>query len=157
MGLFKINFEEAIDAIQKTHEQDLSTINYLKETNKELKDKHYKDVEIQKMKNLYDEMLTDYKQGFPITDEEKNKITSWQEQHLQKSHNGKDIASVSGGNWIYEFIPTTIGDIKHYRCEICYRKAQAMAFANGEDWTKHDIADKYINMYDAELDFSNWY
>lgn len=105
------------------HFNILKENNYaLAEKNAKLKDEHYKNSELAKLKEAYDELIEDYHRGFGITEDESLDIKKWIRTH-DKSHRGS--YGVSGGKYIYEFVPTSIGTIGHVRCScgesFCFR------------------------------------
>ena len=79
---------------------------YLLEENKRLKSEAYKDEELSKMKDQYDKMNADYYRGFPISENENNKINEWIDK-ISKEYPGNEGAI--GGRFEYEFIPTGVG------------------------------------------------
>lgn len=79
---------------------------YLLEENKRLKSEAYKDEELSKMKDQYDKMNADYYRGFPISENENNKINEWIDK-ISKEYPGNEGAI--GGRFTYEFIPTGVG------------------------------------------------
>ena len=81
---------------------------YLRKENERLKSEGYKDEEMSKMKNRYDEMCADYYRGFPISEEEDERIGKW-ELEMEKKHPGHGGAI--GGRFHFEFRPTSIGTI----------------------------------------------
>ena len=66
--------QDCIDAIVIRYEDALGEISRLEETNKKLRNEHYKDEELQKMKQEVKAMKEDYYRGFPITKEEEEAI-----------------------------------------------------------------------------------
>lgn len=89
------------------HYRDVCNHNdYLRKENERLKSEAYKDEELSKMKEKYDQMSKDYYRGFPISEEEEKKINEWIEQQMKKHPSGK---STIGGRFTYEFFPTSIG------------------------------------------------
>lgn len=58
-----------------------------------------------RMKSEYDIMQHNYYQGFPITDEEKEKITKFKNEH--RSPEDRKL----GAHYTYTFIPTALGTI----------------------------------------------
>ena len=146
--------EEACDRIKQLHEWDQQTIAGLKNRIKDLEDIHYKDHLVQEMQQKMEEMEHNYYQGFPINDQEQKAISAWQKQHIETFHNNKAIIGVSGGNWVYEYIPTSLGTIGKCRCNSCYRKAQQAAIDSNESWLDDRIASKWLEFYDAEFTFS---
>lgn len=65
---------------------------------------------------------------FEITPEEQTKIEKWQNKHIKKKHKGNNYHGAIGGNWTYEFIPTSIGYIGTVKCscgeEYTFRELQ---------------------------------
>ena len=97
-------------------------IKYLEEQNCELHDEAYKDKELTRMKATVNEMEEDYYRGFPISQEEQDKIDEWREIHEKEVHNCHNIdeklrrAGCIGGTYTYEFTPTSIGTIGLVKC-----------------------------------------
>ena len=75
-----------------------------------------------RMKSQFDEMKKDYYRGFPITENEKQKVEEWMKKHDAEAHgaaNNTDRlrrAGCCGGNYSYEFIPTSIGTVSYVKC-----------------------------------------
>ena len=81
---------------------------YLRNENARLKSEAYKDEELAKMKERYDKMSEHYYLGFPISEEEDEKIKKWKDKMIEtQPGNGGAI----GGRFRYEFIPTGVGTI----------------------------------------------
>ena len=120
-GITVYDFDKCILALKKRHEDQLDRIKYLEEENRKLKDAAYKDAEMAKMKSQFDEMKKDYR-GFPITESENQKIKEWMKEHDVEAHgvvNNTDRlrrAGCCGGNYSYEFIPTSVGTIGYVKC-----------------------------------------
>lgn len=66
-------------------------IKYLEEENKKLKDEHYKDSEMQRMKTELKKAKDDLYRGFPISKEEEEKIKEWQLKHDAEKHGLKTM------------------------------------------------------------------
>lgn len=121
-GITVYDFDKCITALKKRHEDQLDRIKYLEEENGKLKDDAYKDAEMAKMKSQFDEMKKDYYRGFPITESENQKIKEWMKEHDVEAHgvvNNTDRlrrAGCCGGNYSYEFIPTSVGTIGYVKC-----------------------------------------
>ena len=101
--------ESIEDALQNVYAQfrDVSSTNkYLREENERLKSEKYKDEELSKMKEKYEQMNKDYYRGFPISEEEDKKINEWIEKQMEKHPSGR---ATIGGRFTYEFFPTSIG------------------------------------------------
>ena len=99
-----------------THQQEEN--DRLRNQNKELQDKYWKDETLQKMKTRLDLVEADARRGFPISEEENRKIVEWQQKHIQEKHNGNGYAGAIGGRFSYIFTPTGIGIFGSCRC-IC--------------------------------------
>lgn len=106
--------------IQKQAERNRYEIERLRGRIKELEDEHWKDNELQSMKEQYDEMKKDYYRGFPISKEEKEKINAWINKHEKEKHphseNGFPRGGAIGGCYSYIFVPTSIGVFGHIKC-----------------------------------------
>lgn len=106
-------------------------IKYLENENKQLKDEAYSSSEMKTMKEELEQMEKDYYRGFPISEEENDKIQNWIHKHDEEKHHAKNLEDrlklegVSGGRFTYKFIPTTLGTIGYIRCscgdEFCFK------------------------------------
>ena len=83
----------------------VQTNDYLRKENERLKDEHYKDEELVKMKEQCEKMKREYFLGFPISEEEDKKIKEWIK--TRPDYNEGAI----GGRYTYKFTPTSIGVI----------------------------------------------
>lgn len=91
------------------HYRDVKNYNeYLQKENERLKSETYKDEELSKMKSKYDSMKEDYYRGFPISEEESEKIKQWMNEH--DFYKDTKIGTI-GGRYTYEFQPTSLGTI----------------------------------------------
>lgn len=115
-------FEECLQVIQRRYKDMKGTAKRLEEENKALKDEQYKNKELQSMKEQLESMQRAIYRGFPISEEEQEKIRKWQKEHDRKVHNVTDIegylnkAGTIGGDYTYEFTPTTIGTFGSIKC-----------------------------------------
>ena len=97
-------------------------IKYLEEENKKLKDEHYKDSEMQKMKTELKIAKEDLYRGFPISEKEQKKIREWELKHDSEKHGLKTMeqrlraGGCSGGRFTYQFFPTGIGTVGEVIC-----------------------------------------
>ena len=102
------------------------TINNLRNQIKDFTDSQYKDKELQKMKVELEKMRREYNRGFPITDKEWDAIETWKGKHDREVHGltecNETIGGASGGRYIFEFIPCTIGTIGTIKCGDCGEK-----------------------------------
>lgn len=97
-------------------------IKYLEEENKKLKDEHYKDSEMQRMKAELKKAKEDLYRGFPISEEEEKRIKEWQDKHDAEVHGLKTLkervhaGGCIGGRYSYEFVSTSIGVVGTVKC-----------------------------------------
>ena len=93
----------------------------LQEENAALKDEHYKDNEIKRLKQENDELREALLRGFEISKTEDEKLKAWQKKHIEEKHGGNGRCGAIGGRFSYEFIPTGIGTFGTCKC-ICGEK-----------------------------------
>ena len=96
------DFQRLYDHYRSVHRQN----EWLREENERLKSEAYKDEELSKMKERYDQMSNDYYRGFSISEEEDKKIHEWIGKQTDKR---PGIGGVSGGRFTYQFTPTGLG------------------------------------------------
>jgi hypothetical protein len=115
-------FEECLMAMQKRYKDAEAAIENLEKENKALKDEHYKDGELQRIQEELTSLKRARYRGFPISEEEQEKIKEWQKEHDKEVHGVTDIkgrltkAGAIGGDYTYEFIPTSIGTFGSIKC-----------------------------------------
>ena len=102
-------------AMQRRYKDAEAAIEKLEKENKALKDEHYKDEELQKMQKELDSLRRDLSRGFPISEEEQEKIREWQRKHEEEAHGATNVTAI-GGKYTYEFIPTSIGTFGSVKC-----------------------------------------
>lgn len=98
-------------------------IEYLKNENERLKSDHYKDDELKNLEKKYKVMKEKCHLGFPITKEEHDKITEWQDKII-----GDQIYKIDSVRFVYEFKPTPLGVIGKVKDTI-----------TGEEFTFQDL------------------
>lgn len=117
--------EEFIKNVKYHYEKCKATNDRLRKENAELKNEHYKDEELQKWKAIAEEARADCNRGFPISEREWEAVKAWMDQHDREAHSldSDDDSSLAvkrggaiGGNYKYEFIPTSIGVIGTVYC-----------------------------------------
>lgn len=101
--------------IQKEFLGQEYVIKCLRTENAHLKDEHYKDEELARMKTERDLAIKEADLGFPMTEEEVKVVNSWMGEHSKKKH-GNKICGAIGGRYTYKFIPTSIGIIGEVEC-----------------------------------------
>lgn len=113
---------QTLDAIKREFDSQNAHIIYLQNQNKKLKEEHYKDTELQKMKEELERVRADMYRGFPISVEEEKRIKEWQDKHDAEVHGLKTLkervraGGCIGGRYSYEFVSTSIGVIGIVKC-----------------------------------------
>ena len=80
------DLEDCLEAIKIRNEDNERRIKSLEEENHQLRNSHYKDGELQKMKSELEAMREENHYGFPITKEEHRAIEDWKKEHAAKAH-----------------------------------------------------------------------
>ena len=86
----------------------ISRNEYLEEEIKRVKSEAYKDEELSKLKEKYDQMSNGYYRGFPISEKDDKKINEWIEKQMGKN---PSIGGAIGGRFKYQFLPTGVGTV----------------------------------------------
>lgn len=113
---------QTLNAIKREFDSQNARIIYLQNQNKKLKEEHYKDTELQKMKEELERVRADMYRGFPISAEEEKRIKEWQDKHDAEVHGLKTLkervraGGCIGGRYSYEFVSTSIGVIGIVKC-----------------------------------------
>lgn len=147
------DLEKTFRAVKAGYRDKDTRIKYLEQKVRELEDEKWKDEELQKMKEDYERMKADYYGGFPLTQEEIEKVNNWQNEHTKVVHKAVTLdqvlrlEGVSGGRWVYEFTPTAIGTFGSCICGNC--RSRAIAESKGDMKVYRDLLKKY----DAQFDF----
>lgn len=97
----------------KAYSRMESWISSLQEENKKLREEHYKNEELQQMKERVEKAEKDLYRGFPITEEEDKRLKEWINNH-EKEHSGGH--GCCGGKYSYIFLPTSIGTVGTVKC-----------------------------------------
>lgn len=117
--------EEFIKNVKYHYEHCKAANDRLKKENVELRDENYKDKELQKWRDAAHKAQDDLHRGFPISEKEWEAVKAWMEQHDREAHSldSDDDSTLVvkrggaiGGNYKYEFIPTSIGVIGTVYC-----------------------------------------
>lgn len=118
----EIRTEKILKDIEDTLNAKDSRIKYLENENKKLRDEHYKDGELSKMKDELERNRKDMFRGFPISEKEEQRIKEWKLKHETEDH-GLDTpekrlksAGCCGGRYTYEFFPCAIGTSGVVKC-----------------------------------------
>ena len=138
-------------------------IQKLKAENAQLKDKNYKDNELDSMKKQVESakidmeiMKKDMYRGFPITAKEKEAIYNWSKEHDKKEHkNPRGYHGAIGGSFDYVFTPTSIGTVGVCVCKTCERRAYAAAFSDPKIGYNRDKYREYMKKHNGEFIFQD--
>lgn len=149
--------EECFESIRYRVQHQDEIIEALREENEQLKDEKWKDVTLQELKKERDTAIANARRGFEITEEAEAAINKWQKQHIAEKHNNNSYHGAIGGNWRYEFTPTSIGTIGVCICSTCASKIDKdMApYINESLSFRLDKKDQLVEFYDSEFVFEN--
>lgn len=120
--MFSTSIDKQLKELDNINAIKDKTIARLKEENKELKNKAYKDTELQRMQKKLDIILDGWYSGFPISKKESEAIDVWKCKHEEEAHGAKTdeqclrLQGCSGGRYSYTFTPTAIGTSGVVRC-----------------------------------------
>ena len=135
--------DECFDMI-KTRVEILERQNaHLQEENNRLKSEKYKEEELAKMQKELEENRKMLMNGFPVSQQEKEKIEQWKEKHREKSSENPRSHS-----FVYEFAPTELGVLGTCICRQCRLKASTQSSGNHKKYIE------LLKIYDAEFPFS---
>ena len=111
---FQQCIEAIVDRVNEAEDSKEAALKRLKEWNK--------DEELQKLRNELENTRKALYRGFPISENEMNKINEWIDNHLREKHGLVTLEQrleskcAIGGRFTYEFIPTSIGAIGTIKC-----------------------------------------
>lgn len=104
------SIETVLDDLKYKFESQQKENDRLKEENRKLKEGIWRDEEMSRLKSEHEKMKRDYYRGFPISEEEQEKINNFIEDHTPRDENGRVIHKTAiGGSFTYHFVPTSIG------------------------------------------------
>lgn len=102
--------QNCLEKISESLAKKSIRIKYLEEENKKLKDEHYKDDELERLKKEIDRLHADCVRGFPITEGEKKKINAIKEKHKK---------TCPYCNFKYIFESFAIVEFGYVKCTVC--------------------------------------
>ena len=123
-----VDVNKLLQRIGNEFERKNSEIKHLQEEIKKLKDSDYKDIELANMESKLNEAKQDLYRGFPITEDDENRIEEWKRKHEEEAHGLKTLEDrmraqgCCGGVYEYRFIPTSIGVVGEIICDKCGAK-----------------------------------
>lgn len=98
-----LDISKPLKEIEEKYDYLLEEKDRLQAENDRLKSEHYKDLELTALKEKCDKMEKDLLRGFPISEEEKEKINKWYDFHKMENPQREH------GCLEYRFTPTLIG------------------------------------------------
>lgn len=114
--MMKHNFEDCINSLKEYNQKQEQKIAALQAENNLLKEEFYKDKIIKKLKEEVSNLQSELRLSFNVSEKEWIKIKEWKKKHEQERHEGNKYHGTIGGNYTYEFIPTSLGIIGSIRC-----------------------------------------
>ena len=121
-GVQVYDLDRCLTAIKQRNYDNEYKISLLRAEVEKLRSEHFRDEKLQEMGQKLVKMEADCRRGFPITEEEQNKIDKWIENHDIEKHGLTTEAmkmkagGAIGGRYSYKFTPTSIGVIGTVRC-----------------------------------------
>lgn len=160
--------DKCLDEIREQMIETLDSYERIAAENEHLKDEHWKDEQMAKMREETERMKDDYYRGFPISKAESEAISAWKDQHWTVQHQAptnearlRKMGAI-GGSYSYHFVPTSIGTAGSCRCNACYNKALRQAYKELEEaraadsrFDFHGRMRQLCEEYDAEFDFQS--
>ena len=113
------NLDNFYQQVKKDYDYYEKRIAKLEEENQKLKDEKWKDNQLQEMKKQLDIAQKDCLRGFPISEDQHEKIKQWIQKHEEEAHSSTlnlPRGGAIGGSYIYSFIPTSIGVFGTIKC-----------------------------------------
>lgn len=148
------DLDTVCDNLKAIFDEQKDTNDWLRKRLDEITDEKWKDKELQEMKAQMEKYHHKAQLlGFCMTDNDQSRIQEWKDKHMAEQHNIKTLedrlrwGGSIGGNFLYEFCPTSIGTIGTCVCGNC--RAKAFAKANG-DYQRYK---ELLREYDAEFEF----
>lgn len=153
-----VGLYNAIDNIKSVIENAVNYAQAVEEENDALKSNVWKDEQLRSMKEQRDRMLKDYQRGFPISEDEQERINNWATRHRRLYHPTNGNVKYDGCSIVYEFSPTSLGTVGTAYCEQCMRKLRK-ELGDIDDYTSwgdyFDKKRKLNGKYDAEFEFQS--
>lgn len=147
------DLDTVCDNLKAIFDEQKSTNDRLHKHLEEITDEKWKDKELQEMKAKMEKYYHEAKLGFPMADDDQSRVQEWKDKHMAEKHNVKTLedrlhwGGSVGGNFLYEFCPTSIGTIGTCICGNC--RTKAFARSNG-DYQRYK---ELLREYDAEFEF----
>lgn len=147
------DLDTVCDNLKAIFDEQKSTNDRLHKRLDEITDEKWKDKELQGMKAKMEKYYHEAQLGFSMTDDDQSRIQEWKNKHMAEQHNVKTFedrlhwGGSVGGNFLYEFCPTSIGTIGTCICGNC--RTKAFARSDG-DYQRYK---ELLREYDAEFEF----
>lgn len=141
------NIYHVLNNIQYLFKKQEKQLEYWKNRAREVEDEKWSDKEMVKLAIERDNAIQALKRGFGISEEEAEDVRKWQNHHIETQHCNCVGRGCIGGNFIYEFIPTSIGVIGSIYCKTCMDKIK-------KEYPDTDLTySQLVAKYDAERIF----
>ena len=147
------DLDTVCENLKNIFDEQQATNDRLQASLKKITDEKWKDEQLQEMKTQMEKYRHEAYLGFTMTDTDVQTVNEWKEQHLAEQHNltsSEDRlrwGGSVGGNFLYEFCPTSIGTIGICICGNCRTKAFARSDGNYQHYKE------LLKEYDAEFEF----
>lgn len=105
--------EEIVDDLKHILDYYENTTKYLRDKIANMESDSYKDDLVASLKKERDKAVKELRNGFYITDEEKEAIDKWKKNH---DCTIKGPGGAIGGKYTYKFVPTSIGEFGTIEC-----------------------------------------
>ena len=119
-SLLPDTLQEAISTLRDIEQNYINAINRLETDNTALKDEHYKDKELKRLQEKINYLTENMHRGFPITEEEEEKINAWKDNHILEKHwKPKKYVTKQGPvdcTFSYQFFPTILDTTRIVKC-----------------------------------------
>ena len=108
-------FDDAMNSIKLRYQSLQDIIEKLLKENQELRSGVFATNYVQEALANAEKIRNEYRLGFPMTEEEVQKAEKWMKEHTESAHKGESFGAI-GGQYTYEFTPTSIGVLCGVRC-----------------------------------------
>ena len=108
-------FDDAMNSIKLRYQSLQDIIEKLLRENQELRSGVFATNYVREALANAEKIRNEYRLGFPMTEEEVQKAEKWMKEHNESAHKGESFGAI-GGQYTYEFTPTSIGVLCGVRC-----------------------------------------
>ena len=108
-------FDSAMNSIRLRYQKLQDRIERLSQENKELRNGVFATNCVREAMAEAEKIRNEYRLGFPMTEEEVQKAEKWIKEHNESAHITESFGAI-GGQYTYDFTPTSIGVLCGLRC-----------------------------------------